>query len=312
MENLIISFNAVMPMFLIMALGSVLRWKKMMSEHTQGQLNNLAFRVFIPFLLINGIYNTDLRQVFQLKLIVFTMVSILIMWLCATALVMKIDKRPQKRGAMIQAICRSNYTLFGLAILGNLYGADSIGIPSLLVAVVLPPFNALAVITLQVFCGRKVEIKEILIEVAKNPFIIAVATGIVISYLQLQLPVFIESTLSSVSGMAMPVALVAMGASLNLEKTFQDHKNLSIAVIGKLVVVPLIFVPITVLFGFRGIELASLMAIFASPTAVVSYVMADQMNSDAELASAAIILSTVISCFTMFLWIFILKQLGLI
>ncbi len=312
MENLIISFNAVMPMFLIMILGSVIKWRKMISQQTQSQLNNLAFRVFIPFLLINSIYNTDLRHVFQPRLIAFTVLSIIIMWLIATALVMKIEERTFKRGAMIQGICRSNYTLFGLAVLINLYGTDNIGIPSLLVAVVLPLFNVLAVITLEIFRGSRVEMKEIGLSIAKNPFIIAVSIGIVISLLQLKLPVFIESALASLSGMAMPVALVAMGASLSFEKAFRDKKNLSILVVGKLIAVPFLFVPLTILFGFRGIELASLMVVFASPTAVVSYTMADQMNSDAELASAAIILSTVISCFTMFLWIFVLKQFHMI
>lgn len=312
MENLIISFNAVMPMFLIMILGTVIKYRKMISQQTQSQLNNLAFRVFIPLLLINNLYNTDFGHVFQPRLIAFVTLSIIIMWLLATALVVKIEKRDFKRGAMIQGICRSNYTLFGLAILINLYGADNVGIPSLMVAIVLPLFNAFAVITLEVFCGSKVEIKEIGMEVAKNPFIIAVAIGIVISLLKFQLPVFLESTLSGLSGMAMPLALVAMGASLSFDKVFQDKRNLSLVVIGKLFLAPFIFVPLAILVGFRDVELASLMVVFASPTAVVSYTMADQMNSDSELASAAIILSTVISCFTMFLWIFALKQLGFI
>jgi len=312
MENLIISFNAVMPMFLIMILGLLIKWRKMISQQTQSQLNNLAFRVFLPVLLINSLYRTDFRHLYQPRLIAFLTLSIIIMWLLATALVVKIEKRDTKRGAMIQGIFRSNYVLFGLAILINMYGADNIGVPSLMAAIVLPFFNALSVITLEIFRGSSVGTRGIVKEVARNPLIIAALIGISISLLQIRLPLFLENTISTISGMAMPLALVAMGASLSFEKVFQDRRNLSLVVAGKLILIPAIFVPLAILAGFRGVELTSLMVVFASPVAVSSYPMADQMNSDSELASAAIILSTVISCFTMFLWIFVLKQFNMI
>jgi predicted permease len=312
LENLIISFNAVMPMFLIIVLGFVIKWKNMISLQTQSQLNNLAFRVFIPMMLVNSLYRTDFRHIFQPRLFAFLVLSIIITWILVSALVVKIEKSDFKRGAIIQGICRSNYILFGLAILINLYGADNIGIPSLLTAIVLPLFNAFAVITLEIFRGSGVGVKDMVKEVARNPLIIGVAMGIAISLLQIRLPLFLESAISSLADMAMPLALVAMGASLSFEKTFKDKRNLSLVVIGKLVVIPAVFVPLAILVGFRNMELAALMVVFASPTSVSSYPMADQMNSDSELASAAIILSTLISCFTMFLWIFALKHLGFI
>jgi predicted permease len=299
-------------MFLIIVLGFVIKWKNMISLQTQSQLNNLAFRVFIPMMLVNSLYRTDFRHIFQPRLFAFLVLSIIITWILVSALVVKIEKSDFKRGAIIQGICRSNYILFGLAILINLYGADNIGIPSLLTAIVLPLFNAFAVITLEIFRGSGVGVKDMVKEVARNPLIIGVAMGIAISLLQIRLPLFLESAISSLADMAMPLALVAMGASLSFEKTFKDKRNLSLVVIGKLVVIPAVFVPLAILVGFRNMELAALMVVFASPTSVSSYPMADQMNSDSELASAAIILSTLISCFTMFLWIFALKHLGFI
>ena len=172
MENLIISFNAVMPMFLIIVLGFVIKWKNMISLQTQSQLNNLAFRVFIPMMLVNSLYRTDFRHIFQPRLFAFLVLSIIITWILVSALVVKIEKSDFKRGAIIQGICRSNYILFGLAILINLYGADNIGIPSLLTAIVLPLFNAFAVITLEIFRGSGVGVKDMVKEVARNPLII--------------------------------------------------------------------------------------------------------------------------------------------
>jgi predicted permease len=312
MENLIISFNAVSPMFIIMLLGALIKWRKMISRKTGTQLNNLAFRIFIPVLLVYSIYSTDLREILQVKLIVFTVLSVTLMWLVSALLIMKIEKTNTARGAMIQGMCRSNYVLFGLSLLINLYGVDNIGIPSLIAAVVLLLFNVLSVITLEVFRDSKVEIKEIALEVLKNPLIIAVAAGIMISLLHIRLPLFIENTVASLSGMAMPIALVAMGASLSFDKAFINLKNIVTVIVGKLIVIPLIFVPAAIFLGFRGIELTSLMVMFASPTAVTTYTMADQMESDANLASSIVILSTVLSCFTMFFWIFSIKQIGMI
>lgn len=312
MENIATSFNAVMPMFIIIMLGSLLRQKGWIHNGTQVQLNKLGFQVFMPILVINNIYHMDFYVAFQAKLLVFAAISIILMWLLISGFVMLIEKTPAKRGSVIQGMYRSNYTLFGLTILTNLFGHNNLGIPSLLVAIVIPVFNVLAVVTLETFRGGKVGIGKIGIEVAKNPFIMAVGIGLASSLLRVTFPVFLESTLSGLSAMAMPMALIAMGASLSFERVFQDKRNLSIIVIGKLIAVPLIFVPCSVFLGFRGIELASLMVVFASPTGVASYPMAHQMNSDAELTSAAIILTTIVSCFTMFVWIFVLKQLGLI
>lgn len=198
--------------------------------------------------------------------------------------------------------------MLGLSLLINLYGIESIGIPSLLAATVLPLFNVLAVATLEIFRRGQIEPGKVLVEIIKNPFIIGVLIGIIFSLLHIKLPFFVESTISSISSIALLVALIAMWASLDFKKAFEDRKNVLVVVPGKLILIPVIFIPPAIIFGFRYIGLTSLMVIFASPTAVATYTMVHQMDNDADMASSIIIVSTVLSCLSMFVWIVVLKQ----
>lgn len=311
MANLMVSFNAVMPMFLLILLGLILKMNCMLDEKTLSQMNGVIFRILIPVLIFNNIYQTNIETIFKPKLIVFTISAILTIWVLSVFCVAMIEKRPEKRGAMIQGTFRSNFTLFGLPLVTNLFGTAEIGITSLMVAVVIPVFNILAVITLESFRGEAFKPVKILLEVIKNPLMISSVLGIIVLIVNLRMPIFLETTVSNIATTATPLALIIMGASLKIERTKENSKNLLIIVIARLVAVPALTLPTAVLMGFKGIELATLLAIFASPTAIVSFVMAEQMGSDGELAAEIVVFTTLISCLTIFLWIFGLKQLGM-
>ncbi len=92
----------------------------------------------------------------------------------------------------------------------------------------------------------------------------------------------------------------------------KNLRSLAIGVLGKTIIVPLLTIPIAVLCGFRGIELLSLTILFASPTAVSSYTMAEAAGHDGELAGQQVVFSSLVSLLTVFLWIFALKTFALI
>ncbi len=312
MINLMISFNAVMPMFLLILLGLMLKKKCQLDEKTSLQMNKIVFQILIPALIFNNIYKTNIKTIFKPELILFTVFAILGIWALSIFFVTLAEKRPSKRGAMIQGIFRSNFTLFGLPIVTNLFGTAEIGITSLMISVVIPVFNVLAVITLETFRGGAFKLFKVLFEIIRNPLMISSALGIFVLAANVHLPVFLETTVSNIANIATPLALIIMGASLKIECTKENSKNLMITVISKLVAAPALTLPIAVLMGFKGIELATLLAIFASPTAIVSFVMAEQMGSDGDLAAEIVVFTTLISCLTIFLWIFGLKQFDLI
>ncbi|QOX63748.1 AEC family transporter [Anoxybacterium hadale] len=312
MNNLLISFNAVAPMFLWMLLGYTTRLKGILDQHSQRQLNRLVFQVFMPALLFYNIYKTDLHISVQPRLMLFVLVEIILMWLLALAVGIKADPRPQKRGALIQGMFRSNFILFGLPVIVSLFGTSGTGVTSMLIAVVIPLYNILSVITLEVFRNCRISVRVILTGILKNPLIIASLVGASFLFFQIQLPQFLESSVSGLANIATSLALVVMGAGFQITLIKENYRNLMLAVLMKLFLIPLIFVSSAIAAGYRGVALAAIMILFSAPTAVSSFPMAAQMESDSDLASEIIAFTTLISCATIFTWIFFLKQWGLI
>ena len=180
----------------------------------------------------------------------------------------------------------------------------------LMVAVVVPVFNVLSTIALMVFGGEKGSPWRIVKGVLLNPLILGTLTGFLLWYFRIPIPTLIEKPLRSLSSVATPLALFTLGASLDFGKARANSRLLVIGVAGRLVVVPLIFLSLAVALGIRDVSLAALIAVYASPTSVSSFPMAQQMGGNGDLAGGQVVFTTVFSILTVFLWVFALKSLG--
>lgn len=312
MENLILSFNVVLPLFLMMILGYLLKKINMFDEVTLKTMNNIAFKVFLPTLLFYNVYKTNLGGVFKPQLMTFAATSIIISFSLLCIIIPIIEKDNLKRGVMVQGIFRSNFVIFGIPVIVSLFGDEYSGITSLLIAVVIPLFNLLAVCSLEIFRGGKINVKNIIRGVITNPLIIASCIGLLFLFIGIKLPNAVEKTVSDVSKIASPLSLILLGGSFRFFSYKKYIKQLIFSVLGKLVVIPGIFIPIAVILGFKGVELACLLIMLSAPTAVSSFTMAEQMDADSELAGQIVVFTSGLSVLTVFLWIFILKQLSLI
>lgn len=318
MENLWLSLNVVLPLFLMIATGYFLRRTKLMDGHTAAQLNNIAFRFFLPTLLFYNIYSAKLDAALNLPLIGYAVGGVIATFLVLLLVVPLFEKQPAKRGVLMQGVFRSNFVLFGLPVVSALF--DDTGTTALLIAIVVPVFNVLAVISLELFRGDKpaqgahktFPYKKILMGIVTNPLIIGSAAGILTLVLGIRLPTGIESAASSLAQVATPLALIVLGTNFPFPQARGNRKQLLFGLLGKLVVYPLLLLPPAILLGFRGVELASLLALYASPAAVSSYTMAVQMDADGDLAGMLVVFGTAASAFTIFLWVFVFKSLGLI
>ena len=170
----------------------------------------------------------------------------------------------------------------------------------------------LAVVCLETFRGGKVNVKKVTHGIVTNPLIIGSFLGLSMLVIGIKLPTFLEVTIKDVSKIATPLSLILLGASFSFSNVKKYLKETIITVIGKLIIVPLVFLAISYAVGFRGISLLSLMIMFAAPTAVSSFQMAKQMDGDADLAGQIVVFTSAFSIVTVFAWIFILKQLALI
>lgn len=312
MENFILSFNVVSPLFLIMSLGYYLKYIRLFDDHTLNIMNKVCFKVFLPILLFYNIYKSDVKSAFNINLIIFSVVSVVLLFLILLIIIPKIEKDNRKRGVMIQSIFRSNFVIFGMPVASSIYGEGNIGSTALLIAIIVPLFNLLSVISLEVFRDDYINLKKVIKGIITNPLIIASALGILFVLLNFKLPTFLEKSISDVSKLATPLSLILLGGSFSFSDIKEYINHMIFVVSNKLVLVPLVFIPISIALGFREIELLTLLIIFASPTAVSTFQMAKQMDSDHILAQQAIVFSCLFCIPTVFLWILVLKQLALI
>ncbi len=310
MDNLILSINVVAPICLLLVLGYGVRQLELFDDHTVSQMNSVAFKAFFSVMMFQNIYTTEIADAFNPMLLIFALTSIFICFAAMCIIVPLIEKDNAKRGVMIQGIFRSNFVLFGVPVAGSLLQTTGLGATSILIAVVVPTFNVLAIIILEFYRGGKVDIKNILLGISKNPLVLGGVTGALALILNIQLPPFLEKTISDVAGITSPLALFLLGASFKFSAVKGNLRNLIIAVVGKLILVPLIFLPIAIALGFRELELVSLLVLFASPTAVSSHTMAINMDGDGELAGQIVVFTSTLSVLTMFFWIFTLKTMG--
>lgn len=310
MENLMISANAVLPMCLVMALGYGTRRLGWLRREEISTINKIAFRIFLPCLLYYNIYCSDLSGSFDPLLMAFAVGGVLLTFGLALGYTLLTEKLLERRGVLIQGMFRSNYVIMGIPVATALLGADQLGTVSILIAVIVPLFNMLAVVVLEVFRGQKPKPLHILGQIAKNPLVIGSALGILTLVAGIRLPHILEQTIQSVSAIASPLQLFLLGAFFQFSGLKTYRRELVTVSIAKLIVSPGLFLGLGALLGFRGVAFVSLIGIFASPTAVNSFTMAQQMGGDAELAGDIVVTTSAASILTMFLWIFLFKSLG--
>lgn len=309
-ENFIISVNAVLPMFILIGLGIAVKRIGLINDNEIKRFNRLVFLTMYPAVMFENLYGSELAEILNLKLMAVTACLVLLVYTLGAVTVLNIEKNQRSRGAMIQAIYRSNIVFMGLPIAANLYGDSNLGPTAVVIAIAVPMYNIIAVITLEVFRGQKPDPKDILKKIATNPLIIGAVAGIICIVLKIELPKPVNSVVYDLSKAATPIALMLLGASFDFKSIGRSSRNLLVCIIGKLVAVPAVGLTIVALLGFRGIEFVSFLAMLATPTAIASYTMAVSMDSDSELAGNSVILSSLFACFTMFLWIFLFKSLG--
>lgn len=310
-SNLVVSIQAVLPIFILIALGMLVRKVGLINSEENRRMNRMVFLVFFSSLVFNNIYKNDIGEILEPRLMLFGALGVLGSFILSFVFVVNIEKDNRKRGALIQAIFRSNFVILGMPITLNICGEGNSAITAMMIAVVVPIYNLLAVIVLEIFRGGRIEPKHIVVQLFKNPLLDGALIGILFKLLNFRFPYVLEDLIGDMAAVATPMALVILGISFEFNQIKECGKDLWIAVVGRLIVIPAIMLTLGALLGFRGPEFVCIIGIFAAPTAVASYTMAVSMDSDGVLAGNAVIMSSLLSCLTMFGWIFLFKSLGM-
>lgn len=312
MSDLNLAISVVFPLFCMMSLGYFLKIIGLFNDLFLKQLNALCFKVFLPMVLFINIYQSDFFELFSIKLVVFGVAVVFAAFLLLMISIPLMEKEYSNRGVMIQGIFRSNFILFGVPAAQALYGNENTGTTAILIAFVIPLYNLLSVVALSVHSKQRQSAKQLVKEILQNPLIVGSIVAFFFILTGIRLPVLVETTISDIAKVATPLALIVLGGSFQFRNIKENRKQLSICVLGKLVILPGIFIPIAVWLGFRGIELASFLVMLASPTAVSTFTMAQNANANDKLAGQIVVLSSLLSVISILLWIVTLKQFSLL
>ena len=312
MDCIILAFKVVFPVLVYVSIGYGLKLGKFYDKNGIDTVNSLVFKLFLPCLLFYNIYTTDLDKILDTKLIVYSLSLIMILFVILMIFVPIFIKENPKRGVFIQGVFRSNFVLFGMPVTISLLGEGNCGLTSFAIAFVVPLYNILAVVCLETFRRNKVKVSNILLGIVKNPLIIASALGMCFLAAKIQLPDFLENIIRDLSRVATPLALIGLGGSFTFSSVKQNLKPLIWILTLKLVAAPVAAIGISAyIFNFRGAAIITLISMFASPTAVSSFTMAQSMGGDEELAAQTVVFTPVFSIITVFIIVASTKYLGL-
>ncbi len=314
MENLIFSLNATIPIFLMMLLGMLFRKLGWMDEVFAAKMNKFVFLVPLPVLLFEQLATVDFSEVWDIKFILFCFVVTAISITIST-LISLLWKDRSVKGEFIQATYRSSAALLGIAFIQNIYGTA--GMAPLMIIGSVPLYNIMAVVVLSVFkpgnnSFDKALVKKTLKGIATNPIIIGIVAGFVWSALKLSMPSILHKTVSSIGATATPMGLMSMGATFEMKKATSKMKPTLVAVFMKLVGFCVVFLPMAALLGFRNEEMIAILVMLGSATTVSCFVMARNMGHEGTLSSGVIMMTTLLSAFTLTMWLDVLRSFGLV
>lgn len=305
-----VCLNAVLPIFIMMALGFLARRLGAIKREDVPKLNRLVFRWFMPVMLFYNIYTSELSRAVQPKLLAFTALCVLCAYGLSLGYVLLTEKDKNKRGVKIQGLYRSNFVIIGIPLAAQLVEGADLGPVVVLIAVVVPMFNVLAVVTLEVFNGNRPRLGRLLLDILKNPLILGTAAGLALLLLNIRLPEAVVSAARQIGSATNPLLLFLLGAFFEFGGLRRYIRDLVEVCLGRLVVMPGIFLTLAYLAGIRDVEFAGMIAIFGSATAIASFTMVQQMGGDAELAGDIVVASSAMCCFTLFMWSLLFKTLG--
>ena len=311
MEAILLSIRVIVPVFILVGLGFLLKKIKVLNDGALSTMTSVTFKVFFPVMIFNNLYNATIEQALNLPVMLFSAAFVLISFGMAMLIVPRIVKENAKRSTLIQGLFRSNTLMLGVPVITALCGSSSAGLMTLVIAVVVPLYNALGVIVMEVYCGKRASWKNTILNILKNPLVVGSVLGIAALLIDFKLPYIIEKPIASVAGIAAPLALILLGGFIKFDTIKDSVKLIIIGVTGRLLIVPAVFLTAAILLGFRGVELATLMGVVCAPTAVSTFIMARQMKGDADLAAHLVVVGTTASAVSIFFWIFILKQLAM-
>ena len=334
MDTLLFAINAIMPIILLILLGYILKRISLLDEQWFKKGNKMIFRVCLPAMLFINVYNIESFSKINWTAVLYSELAIVVLFLIGILLAVLFVPDEKQKGVVVQSVFRSNFGIIGLPLAEALGGAEGVGIAAVLSAFSIPTFNVFATIAMTMFLkdkSGKVDVKGMIKKIVTNPLNIGVAIGLIVLAIRSFIPVntdgrlvfslkeslpLVYKTVNNVSQICSPLALIILGGLFEFSAIQGRKKPIVIGTAARIFIAPLLGVGAVILLtkytGFQMDRAAypALLALFGSPMAVSSAVMAQEMDNDGVLAGQLVVWTSFFSIITLFVFILALRTLG--
>ena len=339
METFIFAANAILPIILLIALGYGLKQIGFLDEPFLKKANAFVFNVALPVLLFYNVYSIKSLSSLNWQVIGFVVLAILIIFLLGMLTVKYCTNDPYKKGVLLQCIFRSNFAIIGIPLAEMIGGVNAVATATVISAFSIPLYNILAVISLSIYVedseGNKTSINQIMMSICKNPLIIGVALGMICLIIRSRIPydevtqtcafslkshmTFLYIAIKNVSSIASPLALIVLGGQFRFSAVKALAKDIIVGTLWRLIVAPALALSSAVLLSrytsfiqFSQADYPALIALFGTPVAVSSAIMAGVMGADEELAGQLVVWTSFFSMASLFILIMLFRGMGLL
>ena len=335
-DSFLFAFNAVVPMLLLMLLGCWLKKTKFFEDALLKRMNTFSFRFGMSALMFRNIYTLSSIREIHLNVMGFVLASLVVLTGIGWVEAHLFTNRRNRRGVIMQNSFRSNFAIIGTTLAFSLGGAEGSMVSASMQAPAIIYYNVMAVVVLTLYSDRPdraVDGVGIIKKIVTNPMILGQVSGVVclvarefiprdaqgelVFSLSGSLP-FLYDALEYLADMATPLILILLGAQVNFKAIGDMKKELVMGVLHRLVMAPAAGLAMAYLAQAVGVFtvtpalLGSLVGMYGTPAAAASGIMAEQIGGDTELAYQYVVWTAACSMGTLFLWIFMLRAVGLL
>jgi predicted permease len=302
--------NIILPVFLIIGLGCLLRWVRLLDGSFFHQANRLVYFVCLPVLLFYKIGTADFQANFNGTMVLGASAALVLGFLFSYLYAALRRYRPEDRGTFSQGAFRGNLAYVGLPIVLSAYGEAAFARAGMLMGCLVPVINLLSILAL-IWPHRHAEKGRLrpspwLLDLLRNPLVIGALLGLAWSFFALPLPATLGRAFDWLAAIALPLALIAIGGGFSMQKLRGDLVRALLASLFKTLALPLITMVAMRALGVTGLDFGIAVLMAGAPAAAASYITAHQLKGNAELAGAIIVLSTLLSLVGYTVWLLVL------
>ncbi len=300
------TISTIIPIFIVIVLGAVARSRGFIPTAFLEPANRLVYYLAIPAMIFRAISRSSLGTEFNLTVILIALACVAATFTLALSAAYALGMGGGRGGTLTQCSFHGNLGYIGLAVIFYFMGDGGLAKGSIIAGLIMILQNFLAVIALQVSGDKGVLVGgsgPFIRRVAMNPVILSALAGIGYAWWGIPMPLIVDRSLKIISGLALPMALLLIGATLSLSLVKRQFFPALLASLMKLLVMPAAGALAFFIFDLSPTDYLPALILLAAPPATLAYVFAKEMHGDADLAVAAVSVGTILSGFTYTGWL---------